>query len=389
MQSTASAPGKTSHRFFVACSPGLESLLVEELASLGVRGAACPGGAEARGTIEALWASCTLSRLAESVRVRMRPFEARDFDALLRGLERLPWHAYLPQGASVRVSVTCHHSRLWHSDAVAERVLDVLARRRGVRPERARTDEEEAGEVLDERAHDARLFVRLMRDEVQVSIDASGERLHRRGYRTHVAEASLRETLAAALVHVARRQAPDALVLWDPFCGAGTIPLEWLESGLGRAAGARRSFAFERWPTHDARGFASFRAELANGSTTSTPSIRTWGSDISERAISAARNNAELAGLSEYAHWFHGDFEQAAREVPRGALVISNPPYGVRVDEGNVLVRLGRVLGARKDLRPVVLMLGGPARRWQSGLPFSTVTKTKNGGLPVRIELLR
>jgi 23S rRNA G2445 N2-methylase RlmL len=113
------------------------------------------------------------------------------------------------------------------------------------------------------------------------------------------------------------------------------------------------------------------------------------GSDISARAVAAARKNAELAGLSEQAQWLHGDFEAAVKEVPHGALVIGNPPYGVRVDEGNVLVRLERVLGSRKDLRPVVLMLGGPARRWQSHLAFSTVTKTKNGGLPVRVELLR
>ncbi len=388
MQSSPSLSAKTSHRFFVACSPGLEPLLVEELASIGVRGTACPGGAEARGTTDALWTTCFTSRLGESVRVRLRPFEAKDFGALSSGLERLPWHAFLPQGSAARVSVTCHHSRLWHSDAVADRVFEVLGRRRGVRPERARTDEDAEDEGSGAPEDVARVFVRLLRDEVQVSIDASGERLHRRGYRTHVAEASLRETLAAALVHVARRQAPEAPFLWDPFCGAGTIPLEWLESTLDRPAGARRSFAFERWPTHDAPGFAVWRAEHETRRSLEGP-FCSLGSDISERSVAAARKNAELAGLSEHAQWIHGDFETAARDVPRGALVISNPPYGVRVDEGNVLARLERVLASRKDLRPVVLMLGGPARRWQSHLPFSTVTKTKNGGLPVRIELLR
>lgn len=373
-----SSPGspKTSHRFFVAVSPGLESFLTEELAALGITATALRGGVEARGTSEELWLACLRSRLAESVRVRLRPFVAKDFEALRSGLGRLPWHAYLPAGASVDVDVTCHHSRLWHSDAVAERTFGVLSERRGARPTEGAADEPTS-----------RVFVRLERDEVQVSIDASGERLHRRGYRTHVAEASLRETLAAALVHAARRSGARGTALWDPFCGAGTILLEWLEMELGRSAGARRAFAFERWPTHDEGAYAELVSSLPSDAAP-PPELRAFGTDVAERAILAARANAESAGLAEHFELIHGDFEASVARVPEGAWVISNPPYGVRLEEGDALGRLSRVLSKRRDLRPAVLLLGGGAKRFQSSLPFATCAKTKNGGLPVRIDVL-
>ncbi len=377
---------QTNHRFFVACSPGLEPLLAEELEELGVLGSARPGGVEARGDIRSIWTSCYKSRLAESVRVRLKAFSATSFEALEAGLERLPWHAYLPRNSPVQVSVTCHRSRLWHSDAVRERALEVLARRRGAQPARVtQGDDADSDGALEPSPHCARVYVRIERDEVQVSIDASGDRLHRRGYRTHVAEASLRETLAAALVHVALRHAPDSTHLWDPFCGAGTIALEWLERASGRAAGTRRTFAFERWPTHDGAAYALFREQQPSQKATL---CEAWGSDVSERALAAARNNAERAGFAEHTRWLHGDFAAAAEQVPEGALVISNPPYGVRVEEGGSLARFERLLVARRDLRPVVLLLGGAARLRNARLPFSAIAKTKNGGLSVRVELL-
>ncbi len=378
MSSALATSGKTSHRFFVASSPGLEPVLRQELSELGFAGEELEGGVELRGTTEDLWRTCLSSRVGESVRLRLKPFRAKDFDSLKAGLDRLPWHAYLPRDVEVRVDVTCHRSRLWHSDAVAERALEVLAARRGVRP-------------TSDPANDAtsmRVFVRLERDEVQVSIDASGERLHRRGYRTHVAEASLRETLAAALVRLAGPSGERAPALWDPFCGAGTILCEWLDVGLGRSPGVRRSFAFERFPTHDAAAYADLVARLSASAPPSGVVPHAFGTDIDAKALAAAQKNAENAGLSGNVTLIGEDFERALERIPRGACVITNPPYGVRIQEGTVLRRLSDVLSRRTDLRPVVLLLGGEARRHQSPLSFVTVAKTKNGGLPVRIDRL-
>src|SRR5262245_16561985 len=183
-------------RAFAACSPGVESLLASELTALGATGESERGGVEFSGSRELLWRVLRESRLAESVRVRLRAFEARTFAELESGLARLPWHAYLDRGAfgagRVRIDVTCKKSRLYHSDAVAERVEQVIAARLG----QALVEHDGVGSQIHSIA---RVFVRILRDRVQVSVDASGERLHKRGYRVEVSRAPLRETLAAAL----------------------------------------------------------------------------------------------------------------------------------------------------------------------------------------------
>lgn len=375
-------PGGTATQYalFAACAPGLEALLQEEVAELGLVGAATPGGVELRTDARGLWELCWRARLAESVRVRLKPFVARDFETLVQGLTRLPWRAYLRSGSVAAVHVVARRSRLWHSDAVAERVSRVLRERAGV-------------ETAARGGAGTKIHVRLQNDRVQVSVDASGERLHRRGYRTHVAEASLRETLAAALVRVARREAPEADVLWDPFCGAGTIALEWLELLAGVAAGARRRFAFEDWPTHDAEHYRLWTAQqqVLDASVPVAEAERplAFGSDVSGKALRAAQANARAAGLEARCRWIQGDFESAAQEIPEGAVVISNPPYGVRVRQSReLLARLSRLLLRRPDLRPVVLLLpaNGLLER-RSSLPFEARFRTSNGGLAVAVEV--
>lgn len=365
------------HLVFVATSPGLEPLLGEELRELGFEPRVLPGGVELRTEREGIWSLCWQSRLAESVRVRLKPFVARDFGALVTEAARLPWRAYLAPNAKVSVSVTCHKSRLWHSDAVAERVLEVLRERAG-----ADTTSSEPTQ---------RIFVRIERDRVQTSVDAGGERLHRRGYRTHVAEASLRETLAAALVRIAEAAAPTAQILWDPFCGAGTLGLEWLERRLGRLAGGRRGYAFEHWPTHSPALYAEWVSTL-EGAQRERPSgaFEFIGSDRAARALDAARANAESAGLTARCRWLQGDFEAVAEQVPRGAFVLTNPPYGVRLDQrderGSLLRRFGALLARRPDLRPAFVLLPRGARVVvPGGRAFEPVLDTRNGGISVNL----
>jgi putative N6-adenine-specific DNA methylase len=374
---------------FVACGPGLEGLLAAELGELGHAARVTPGGAEVRTDQAGLWQVCWQSRLAESVRVRLKPFVARDFDSLVRELGRLPWRAYVPPGGSFGVSVTCHKSRLWHSDAVAERVAEVLRTRAG-----AVLWQPSAQGPSEDPEPDLRVFVRLQRDRVQVSIDAGGPRMHRRGYRTHVARASLRETLAAALVRVGRDAAPNARTLWDPFCGAGTIGLEWLEAQWGRPAGARRRFAFERWPTHVEDAYRRWVERVVHEAKTAPPvSYRVIGSDQSSQNLDAARANAAAAGASEVCEWICGDFEEVAGRIPEGALVITNPPYGVRLragdGRGDLLTRWGRLLQRRRDLRPVVQLLPTAARVAVGAHRIESVFRTSNGGIPVAAQLLR
>lgn len=372
----ASSP-QTTYLAFANVGPGLEELLSGELAELGLGpGRTLAGGVEVRVSLAGLHILCSRSRLAEGVRVRLKSFEARTFAELERGLSRLPWRAYFPPSVRVRIDVVCHKSRLWHSDAVAERVRRVLTERAEASPEPPADSDEEGAR---------RLFVRLQDDTVTVSVDASGERLHRRGYRKHVAEASLRETLAAAMIRAFLPNLEAGAVLWDPFCGAGTIPLE----ALARAHGIvfERRFAFQSWPALSAHLLAeSFSA--ADGAPVCD--IRVIGSDRDPRAIDAARANLTLLGLPtpDCAEFRLGDLLGVAPSIPRGALILTNPPYGQRLDEGQGIESLLRVVRERPDLRPVGALVGGTAKRI---LPseFQTLFQTQNGGLNVALRALR
>lgn len=365
----------TRYRIFAAVTPGLEDLLVTELTALDLAGATIVrGGVELAGGPEVLWRLALQSRLAESLRVRVgRSFAATSFAQLEQRVERLPWAAYIARGAAVpRMQVTCHRSRLYHTGAVAQRVQRVVARRLELCADP--TDGEQAT-----------IFARIVRDQVQLAVDASGELLHRRGYRTHVGLAPLRETLAAACLAAAGFDGTRPL--WDPFCGSGTLLLEAQSMACGVLPGALREFAFQRWPVHQADAFAAHRVGLTPSP--GTPAAAALGSDLDPGALEAARHNAKNAGLTSHIQWRQGDFEAVAGEVPRGAMVVSNPPYGHRLGGQGQLARtfrrLGLLLRRRADLDPVVLLWGHPDLPRAGGLRWRAITSLHNRGLAVKL----
>jgi putative N6-adenine-specific DNA methylase len=369
---------QSQYRLFVAVSPGLEPWLVSELRELGLTATSAAGGAELHASTEQLWRLHHECRLAEHIRVRLRSFRARHFDELIAGLQRLPWHAYLSANQKVDIHATCHRSRLWHSDAVAERVQTALM-------QRTRTNAEVSG--LDEASTPQAIYVRITGDCVQPAIDASGEPLHRRGRRTFVTAAPLRETLAAALVRVANQASSPTLPrLWDPFCGSGCILFEWAESRLELSAGRDRCFAFEHWPIHDAAAYGAWQQQRRARVPAETLAL---GSDVDERALEAARANASRCSLERHCTWHHGDFESFADQVPFGTPIITNPPYGVRLGDRNATVQLMQrfesLLARRTDLRPAVVLLPHPNRHWKPKLAWEAVARFYNGGLQVQI----
>lgn len=360
------------------CALGLEALLAAELFEFGITTKKVEGGVECRGDSKQLAQICLLSRVAESVRVRLKEFDARQFTELEKKLRALPFRAFLAEKSEVRVKVVCHKSKLWHSDAVKVRVEGVLAAHVGWKISDAET------------AHV--VHVRLDEDHVQVSLDATGERMHRRGYRTQVGKASLRETLAAALCLSVDRSAysGEAPVIWDPFCGAGTIPLEMLSLAHGRVPGASRAHAFEHFREHDQEAFSTLKAEVIqrHQETARAPTLRAILSDRSSAALSSAQENIKSAGFEAACECFVGDLLQVSTKVPQGAFVLSNPPYGKRLDETGAVKKLLALLDQRPDLRPVILLVGGAARDL---IPKDrpALFRTKNGGIPVSARLLR
>ena len=338
---------------FAVCVPGLEKLLARELHELGVEARETVGGAELQAADVPrvnLW-----SRVASRVLVRLGEVRATTFPELVRKAQELPWAEVVRGTPRVAFRVTCRKSRLYHSDAVAERLFAGL---------QATVPGATLGEA-DEEAPEphAQLFVaRFERDVCTVSADSSGALLHQRGYRTSPGKAPLRETLAAAMV-----LASGGGDLLDPLCGVGTIPIEAALIALERAPGLQRGFAFEGWPGHDAKAFAAMKDA---GRGLARMSVRIEGSDADPAQIAAARENAARAGVEL-------DLSvRDLRETPRSAArIVTNPPYGVRLESERGLWRELHARGATvlsPDERP-------------AGLGWRKLLTTQNGGLRVHL----
>jgi len=370
---------------FAAVAPGLEALALAESRALGLDAVEEPGGFGWKGDIRSVLRANLGLRIASRILVRLASFEARSFAELERHARQIPWSRIVRPTDAVRFRVTCKKSRLYHSDAVAQRLGDAALRAvPGARVERARGTNADEETTPD---GEAQLFVvRMFHDRCTVSVDTSGELLHRRGWRQETAKAPLRETLAAALLAAVGWDGSGPLV--DPLCGSGTIVIEGALMARGTPAGGKRRFAVERWPGVPPTLGAWVRNELAGrGAMATLPPI--VGSDRDEGAIAAAESNAERAGV-------RGDLELSVRALSAAEFpdaergwVVCNPPYGVRVGEmdrvRNLWARLGQLLRERAPGWRVTLLSPEPSLERQLGIPVRVVAQTTNGGIPVRL----
>jgi putative N6-adenine-specific DNA methylase len=372
------------YSLFAVAAPGLEPLVLGELEGLGLGGTAEPGGVAFEGTIEDVALANLWLRTATRVLARVGEFGARALGELERRAGLLPWERFLAPGREVRLRATSKKSRLYHEKAVMERIANGITSRTGANPVGAARGPEE-----EETGSSAQLIVaRMLRDRCTISIDTSGELLHRRGYRLESAKAPLRETLAAALL-VASRWDPETPLL-DPMCGSGTIPIEAallarrIPPGLTRSLS--QGFAFEHWPGFDGQAWAKIRDLAREGILPRAPAA-ILGSDRDAGAITAAEANATRAGVA-------GDIEFrrhaiSAIEPPEGpGAIVSNPPYGVRVGEGgrvrDLYAQLGHVVRRKAVGWSVTLLLPDAPLERQTGLGFEEALRTTNGGLAVR-----
>ena len=375
---------------FAVAAPGISALLAAELASLGITIESVESaGVGFRATRENLLTVNLWSRLASRVLVRIAEFAARDFATLEKQAARVPWATYIAPHTTVRFRVTCRKSRLYHSDAVAERVargvIGVVPTARGAL--RTRDDDDAEGDASDHAT--TQLFVvRLEHDRCTISADTSGDLLHRRGWRQAIAKAPLRETLAATMLAACEWRGELPLV--DPFCGSGTIGIEGALRARNVAPGLHRSFALERWPGVSPAWVTKQRA-AARAVALPSLSVPIVMSDRDAGACDAARANAERAGVLADVQIIQralSDVDLAALGT-RG-LVLTNPPYGLRVSEGadlrGLFARLGDVVRAGgAEWRAALLV---PDRRLIASmrLSFEPIVRTSNGGIAVAIE---
>lgn len=377
-----------SFNAFAVAPPGVAPLIADELTALSITPTEVgPAGVSFAASRSELLRANMWLRTASRIIVRIDSFEAREFSTLERRAKTVPWPEFMRPGTHVQLRVTCKKSRLYHSDAVAERIARVIeAKVAGSRVDLRAADEE--GEPSPDGFVPQLIVVRIERDKCTISADSSGELLHRRGWRQAVAKAPLRETLAATLISASGWDMKSPLV--DPFAGSGTIAIEAALRARNLAPGIARSFSMVRWPgTHS--GLLTMMRKEAHALARGKAGVPIVAADRDAGACEAIMANAARAGVESDIQVL----QCAVSETDLSTLgergwVITNPPYGVRVSGGNDLRSLYQRVG-------VVMRAGGPG--WhitmlaaehalvaQMKLPTKVLLKTTNGGLPVSIE---
>ncbi|MBQ5468570.1 MAG: class I SAM-dependent RNA methyltransferase [Oscillospiraceae bacterium] len=318
--------------YSVPCLFGLEGLVGEELRRLKLDGVAVENGrVRFTGGWEAMAAANIRMRMGERVLLCLGSFPARSFEELFQGVRALPLEDFIPKTGKFPVKGHCLNSQL-HSvpdcqAIVKKAAVERLGRHYGL------SWLPETGELYQ-------LQFSIMKDRVEIYLDTSGAGLHKRGYRAVGNDAPLRETLAAAMVELARFRGRD--FFWDPFCGSGTIVIEAALTALNRAPGLNRSFSAQRWPvvpetvweqTREAARAAEFRGEY-----------RILGSDNDPDSLNIAISNAKKAGVGKLIRFEEADATRRDLPAERG-VIVCNPPYGERMMEQRSAQRLYQALG--------------------------------------------
>lgn len=308
----------STEQFFVIIPPGFEQICAQELSALIAQPLTlCHGGLSFQGNLRDLYLANLWLRCASRVLVRLDHFKCRDFPTLYRKALRLPWGRFIKPGQAVKLRVTCHASRLNHSVRVAQTLEEAIQKVLG-------------NQTIDENQPAQTIFARLDEDQCSLSIDSSGELLHRRGYRIKATPAPLRETLAAGCLLQCSWDGERALC--DPFCGSGTFAIEGALIAARIPPGRQRDFAFMHWP-----GFRhGLWQTLLDAADRQRAEIRCaiTASDISEQALVAARHNAQLAGVDDAIAFCCQPAQQASPTTTTG-LMICNPPYGERLNSSD------------------------------------------------------
>lgn len=367
--------------FFAVTAPGLEALTAQELQRLNLLPTVESGGVAFQGDLDALYRANLHLRTASRVLVRVGDFNAAAFSELRKKASRLDWGRYLVPGQPVVIRATCKASKLYHADAVAERVAGAIADSLGQPIVRQKLADDEAADSPQ------LVVVQLSHNHCTLSVDSSGAPLHRRGYRQAVAKAPLRETLAAALLLAAPWDTATPLI--DPFCGSGAIPIEAALLALGAAPGRQRCFAFMDWPGFEEKHWAALLAESQSSVRTALPpGCEIIASDRDAGAVRMAQENAARAGVAQHIQ-FTCQAVSAIRPTTAPGWIITNPPYGVRVssnkDLRNLYAQLGNVLRTQCRSWHVAILCNDQALLAQTRLTLDTSFSLLNGGIKVRL----
>jgi 23S rRNA (guanine2445-N2)-methyltransferase / 23S rRNA (guanine2069-N7)-methyltransferase len=331
-------------QFFASCPPGVADLTAAEMRAAGAtQTSEFKLGVQFEGTIETAYRACLWSRTASRVLMPLATFTAADAEALYQGVKQIDWPSHLGPQATLAVEFAGTASGITHTHFGALKTKDAIV-------DRMRDHSGERPSIDTERPN-VRVDVRLDRDRATVSLDLSGESLHRRAYRARGVAAPLKENLAAAILMRCGwpTLAGEGAAFLDPMCGSGTLVIEAAMMALDIAPGSLRSyFGFIGWAQHDRALWARLTEEARERrDARSEAKIVMRGYDHDPLAVRAAIENLERVKLRGVVHVERRELNQLTNELGVRGLVVTNPPYGERIGDQEQLKTLYATLGEK------------------------------------------
>lgn len=355
------------HDCFASCLPGLEAVVAAELDSLAIRHLPpTTGGVPFHGNDRDIYLATVGLRSASRVLVRIAQFPVRsmaDLEKAALEVNWIDWFPFVPE-----FKVTAHQSRVFHTGAIDER-LRVAA-----------TSQRRKGTAFTPLLG----VVRMDNDECTISVCAAGDPLHRRGWRGATGKAPLRPTLAAAMLQTIGWDGSVPLV--DPMCGSGTIPIEAARLALGRTAGLdSRPYAFQQWPRFQPGTWGSVKSTLA-----SRPGVRPTivAADRNDGAVSTTTSHLQRAGVADVVSLSSGAVSAVPLPDTERGWVVTNPPWGGRIDGGgdlrNLYASLGQLVADRPGWSLAIVTVDHALAR-ATGLQMQQRLSTTAGGRRVMV----
>jgi putative N6-adenine-specific DNA methylase len=358
------------YQLIATAAMGLESIVAKEVRSLGYECEVENGKVIFTGDESAI-ARCNLwLRTADRIKIKVAEFKAFTFDELFEKTKALPWENYLPEDAEFPVIGKSVKSKLF-SVSDCQAIVKKAVVERMKKHYRRNTWFEESGALY-------RIEVALLKDVATITIDASGQGLHKRGYRVDQGEAPLKETLAAALVLLTNWK-PDRPFL-DPFCGSGTIPIEAALIGQNIAPGFNREFVSEGWNWITEKVWDDARTEVEDLANYDQP-LDISGSDIDHRMVKIAQENAFEAGLGDIIQFKQMQVKDISIKKEYG-VIVGNPPYGERLGDKKAVENMYKEMGqafAKLDTWSIYMLTSNENFEQLYGKPATKKRKLFNG----------
>lgn len=323
------------YELFAPCHFGLEAVLKREIIDLGYEVTeVVDGRVSFKGDEEAIARCNVFLRTTERVMLKVGSFKAVTFDELFEKTKALPWENFIPKDGKFWVKkASSIKSKLFSPSDIQRIVKKAIVDRLSGKYNILRFPED---------GSEYPIRITILKDEVTVGLDTSGESLHKRGYRRLTVKAPITETLAAALISLTPWKKDRLLI--DPFCGSGTIPIEAALIGLNIAPGMKRDFQAMAWDNILPKSLFKEAKKEAEDLIDRETKLSIQGYDLDTSALDAARGNLALAGLEGNIHFQQRDMRDISSAKKYG-FIITNPPYGERLEEKEAMPKLYREMG--------------------------------------------